>query len=465
MHVNSMSTRRLRLGELLLQQQVITQEQLDEALSEQKDTGDRLGEILLKKGYATEEQICYHLARQLGVPYMSLKSRVVPHEVVQLIPRDIAVRHNLIAIDRMGQFVTIAMSDPLAQAARQQVAEMTRLKVQFVVSSSHEIAEAIGRYYTLALPDDPDNELSEASMETEADGDQGGAVPVGVHVIAVDEPQQEDIGFLEELQNSEITPEAEPGILSPEPQTYAFHQSPPIPGARDQTIPFAAGFELATFVFPQESALRKAVHRICYEPDSGSQFVVVEGEIGMGKTHLLHGVGHCMIQMMPPRTVEFLDARETVLRMEESRAVRQLCTEMCQELSEAEVVLLDNWHQLAASSMGQLLGSLVLEHLLALEIQVVCALCPTEDWNDASRSLLESGLYLQMVMPNSKERLAILQKQKMRCSGQNLPDSILEQLAQQPPANIRALMADWRRTRFEVLPLSHDAFLNGPISH
>ncbi len=469
MHVSSMSTRRLRLGEMLLQQQVITQEQLDEALKIQKATGDRLGEILREKEYATEEQICYHLARQLGVPYMSLTSHVLPIEVVRLIPRDIAVKHNLVAIDKMGQFITIAMSDPLAQATRKQIAEITGLKVQFVVSTSDEISLAIERYYTPELEDNKADLLSEDTVEPESR-----ETPLGVHVIDLEEPHEaidiesppEEIGKTVKKDKpaviSEHTSETsetdhtfEPPVKHDTPHRHAV----------DPNGQFMPNLVLTTFVFPEESLLLKAVQRICYEPDIKGDLLVVEGETGMGKTHLLHAMGNALIHVTPPRRIEYLDAREIVMRLEDARTTRQLCEEIHRELLEADMVLLDNWHQLATTPLSQILASILLENLLYEPVQVACALCPVENWSPENRSQLGSGLHFRLQMPDIAEKLRILDIQEKQASGESLPDTVLKEIAQQDFPNIRALIAHWKRQRFEILPLPHNMFSEGTPTH
>ena len=83
---------KVRLGEILIQQKLLTEEQLKLALDEQKKSGRRLGRVVIEKGYATEEQISQALARQLNVPFISLRHYNFKREVVALLPETQARR-------------------------------------------------------------------------------------------------------------------------------------------------------------------------------------------------------------------------------------------------------------------------------------------------------------------------------------------------------------------------------------
>ena len=138
-----------QLGELLLDRKIINHQQLQKALSMQKEKGGLLGSILVLLSYATEEQIAQALTTQFGFPYLPLKNYEVDQAVVKLVPENVAVQYNLLVIDKIGNSLTIAMSDPLNIHAIEDVELITNCKVQVFVSTQTDIKESIKRYYGL----------------------------------------------------------------------------------------------------------------------------------------------------------------------------------------------------------------------------------------------------------------------------------------------------------------------------
>jgi len=136
-----------QLGELLLDRKIINEQQLQKGLSVQKEKGGLLGNILVLLGYATEEQIAQALTTQFGFPYLPLSNYDVDVKIVTLIPENVAVQYNLIAIDKIGNSLTVAMSDPLNIHAIEDIELITNCKVQVFVSTQTDIKEAIKRYY------------------------------------------------------------------------------------------------------------------------------------------------------------------------------------------------------------------------------------------------------------------------------------------------------------------------------
>ena len=106
----------LRLGELLLKEGIITQAQLEKAISVQRQEGGRLGEILVKLGILKEDQTVAILSKQLNIPYYGLGTELKPmvgQNLEQLIPKDFALRNTVLPLSRTLRSLTVAMSDPL----------------------------------------------------------------------------------------------------------------------------------------------------------------------------------------------------------------------------------------------------------------------------------------------------------------------------------------------------------------
>lgn len=136
-----------QLGELLLENKVITKEQLEEGLRVQKEKGGLIGQILVALGFTTEVAIAQALTAQYGFPYLPLTNYEIDPVAVKVIPEHVARQFELIAVDRVGNILTIVMSNPLNMQAVEDVEMITKLTAQVFVSTATDINKAIADYY------------------------------------------------------------------------------------------------------------------------------------------------------------------------------------------------------------------------------------------------------------------------------------------------------------------------------
>jgi type IV pilus assembly protein PilB len=139
-----------RLGEILVKENLITQEQLKKALEHQKQNGGRLGAALVKLGIVTDDEVTAVLSRQYGVPSINLKYYEVDPQVIKLIPQETAMRYQIVPLSRVGSTLTIAMTDPTNVFAMDDIKFMTGFNVEPVVASESAIGEAIQKFYGAA---------------------------------------------------------------------------------------------------------------------------------------------------------------------------------------------------------------------------------------------------------------------------------------------------------------------------
>ncbi|MCU0303261.1 MAG: type IV-A pilus assembly ATPase PilB [Thermoanaerobaculales bacterium] len=137
----------LRIGELLTKAKLLTAEQLERALDEQKQSGGRIGEHLIRLGYVTEEDILDCLSQQYGVPSINLQHFEIDESIIRLIPADVARKYQFIPVSKTGATLTVAMSDPTNVFAMDDITFITGYRVEPVVASEEALREAIDRYY------------------------------------------------------------------------------------------------------------------------------------------------------------------------------------------------------------------------------------------------------------------------------------------------------------------------------
>src|SRR5258707_55862 len=171
----------VRLGEILVKESLITQDQLQKALEFQRSNGGKLGSCLTKMGFITDDDITGVLSRQYGVPSINLKYYEIDPNVIKLIPQDTASRYQVIPVSRVGSVPTIAMTDPNNVFAMDDIKFMTGFNVEPVVASESAIGDAITRFYggtstnqeeiSNLMKDlvDEENELELAAEESEMD--------------------------------------------------------------------------------------------------------------------------------------------------------------------------------------------------------------------------------------------------------------------------------------------------------
>ncbi len=136
-----------KLGDLLVKENLISQQQLKEALEYQRVNGGRLGNCLIRLGFVTDDEITAILSRQYGVPSINLSFFDIDPSIVKLIPVETAQKYQILPLSRVGSTLTIAMIDPTNVFAMDDIKFMTGFNIEPVVASETAIREAIDKYY------------------------------------------------------------------------------------------------------------------------------------------------------------------------------------------------------------------------------------------------------------------------------------------------------------------------------
>jgi type IV pilus assembly protein PilB len=138
----------LKLGEILVRQGVVKPDQLQAAVEEQKRNGGKLTAAILQLGFVKENQILRALEKHYGVPGVEVNTFEIDATVVQLIPKDVCEKNNLIPLQKAGNTLVVAFSDPSNIMVKEDLRFITRHRIQAVVGTETGIAAGIDKYYS-----------------------------------------------------------------------------------------------------------------------------------------------------------------------------------------------------------------------------------------------------------------------------------------------------------------------------
>ncbi len=141
-----------QLGQLLLERGVVTDEQIERALAEQKEKGHRklLGELLVEMGYCTENQIAAALARAYGVPYAQVGPKICDPKVLEKLPRDFLEEHIVLPLFEVHGVLTAAVCEPANVFLMDEIERISGCQVQIVCSTSKDIKATLQTYLPAA---------------------------------------------------------------------------------------------------------------------------------------------------------------------------------------------------------------------------------------------------------------------------------------------------------------------------
>ena len=199
-----------KLGEILVRENLISPQHLREALDYQREHGGRLGFNLVKLGLISDDMITAVLSRQYGIPSVNLDLFNIDPSVISLIPQEVASKHSVLPLSRVGATLTLAMVDPTNVFAMDDVKFMTGLNVEPVVVAEGSVQQAIAKYYGSS------REIELATVATEElpkngsknNGANGGITKddlVSLDSIDFDHSQSEDVEVLEDNEEIDLS--------------------------------------------------------------------------------------------------------------------------------------------------------------------------------------------------------------------------------------------------------------------
>jgi type IV pilus assembly protein PilB len=200
-----------KLGEILVRENLISPQHLREALDYQREHGGRLGFNLVKLGLISDDMITAVLSRQYGIPSVNLELFNIDANVISLIPQEVAQKHSVLPLSRVGATLTLAMVDPTNVFAMDDVKFMTGLNVEPVVVAEGSVQLAIAKYYGSS------REIELASMsadeviqENGSKGSNGSGAITHDDLVSLDSldfetGQSEDVEVLEDNEEIDLS--------------------------------------------------------------------------------------------------------------------------------------------------------------------------------------------------------------------------------------------------------------------
>ena len=148
-----------KIGELLLERDLITQKQLDSALEEQKEKGGYISQHLIALGFVNEIHIAECLASQYGFAYLPLARYVIFPQILKIIPFKLINIYSLLPVERNGNSLDVVMADPLNEGVIDMLRQITGCEIEVFISTYGEIRQAIDNYFYTEMQNSGQNKL------------------------------------------------------------------------------------------------------------------------------------------------------------------------------------------------------------------------------------------------------------------------------------------------------------------
>ncbi len=136
-----------RIGNLLVRDRKITVEQLETALKRQREKGGNLGGSLIELGFISENDLTETLAKQLGIQPIELRPEEIDDDVINIIPAEVAVKFQVLAFEKLGKVLKVAIADPTNTFALDSIRLITGCKVEPYIAAESSIHHIIDKVY------------------------------------------------------------------------------------------------------------------------------------------------------------------------------------------------------------------------------------------------------------------------------------------------------------------------------
>ena len=390
-----------KLGELLIQEDIITRLQLEEALREKHPTDEFLGEVLVRLKYITEDELIGFLARQCRIPHLKLSNFQVGEEVAELIPEKICREYKLIPIDKLGTLLTVAMVNPLDVGALEKLKKTVELRIKPILCSWGDFKTIYTKIY--GSEDRNIRQIHEDISEEPEQSEGLSAAPAAVKTI--------------EREGAE-----EQGGLR-----------------RDDLI---GRFTFGSFVVAEANSFTYALAKSVAEaPGSEYNPLFIYGNTGLGKTHLSNAIGNEIVRREVDTTVVYAPASRFIDEMLDS-VEHERMKEFREHYGSVDMLVLDDIQFLAGRTRAQEEFFNIFNAIYGRGKQIVLVSdVPPKKLEGLEKRLIsrfEGGVVACLEEPDFHTRLTIL-RQCTDNAGTTVPYDVLELLSTAITSNVREL--------------------------
>lgn len=408
-----------KLGEILLEEELITAKQLKQALGEQEQAGGFLGEILVRMGLIDEEELTTCLVKQCRIPYLKLGSMKVNEKLGTLIPAHVCHAYQVLPVDKLGNLLTVAMVNPLDVEALEQVKAAVPFRIKPIICSWYDFEECFERIFGRLTPD-------------QLAADQAAHPMPGAPAAPPAEARAGDAAArpAERTDATAVARAAEATGAAP-----ALAVEPPLAHLHPDYT-FASFVVAEANDFPVSTA-----HALVDNAGKALNPCTIHGAPGVGKTHLAVAIGHALLEHDPERAVCYTtagafaeDVADAVRRRDVPRfraSYRRL-----------HLFILDDAQFLAGrehaqDELVQLCTDLRAQHR---QIVLVADAAPKQltGLDERLAAELDGGTVLVLEAPDYSARLGILE-QMVAAAGAELAPAVLDHLAQADIASVHEL--------------------------
>ncbi len=400
-----------KLGELLIREEVITRQQLEDALQEKQSGNEFLGEVLVRSNYITEDELIGFLVRQCRIPHLKLSNFQVSSEVSELIPPEICNEHKLLPIDKLGTLLTVAMVNPIDVEALEKVKNNVKLRIKPILCSLADFRNLYDKIYS--------------SEESKIRQSQEGLSAAGEEV---EKP-------LEQAQAQTVAP-AVPKKADSKEERATDEQRVPNEDGLIERLTFD------NFVVAEANSFTYALARSVGEaPGSEYNPLFIYGNTGLGKTHLSNAIGNEIVRhnrdmgVVYAAASRFIDEMLHAIEHEQMKKFRD-------HYGSVDVLILDDVQFLSGRTRAQQEFFNIFNVLHGKKKQIVFVSdVPPKKLEGLEKRLIsrfEGGVVACLEAPDFQTRVTIL-RQRTEAAAAEVPDDVLESLAESIRSNVREL--------------------------
>ncbi len=356
-----------RLGELLLDEKLVTQPQLDEAIRVQKEQGGFIGQILVKLGFVTQSAVASCLVKQCKIPHLSLLDYDIGAEVLKLVPEDVCLKYHLLPIDKLGRILTVAMVDPLDLDALDSIRQSCPdLRIKPILCNWEHFDLVANRVFT-------------RSQQQREGGQAYTTQSLGLSAMAG-------------AKRVEPTP-------TPIPEAVPVAAEFPPESARESTAP-AASYGAAELAAAAREAVHEVVRAASEQRPSGMNFSAEE-LAGVMRDSLREAVGSIVHELRRAPEAPPAPEREALNPQDLAQLIRENVGGAMQEAL-AQVMVLARSQvtqekpadaprlEQVAEVVGESVGGAVQEAMASMVVQLRAMMGPKDADNAVSRNLIEA---------------------------------------------------------------------------